>query len=84
MGIAEWLRDNGFEIIENTEAGLVLRIRPPHQLVDEADRVMKMLQDEFRFVFDPTKKTEDGLAASIQASYDPVTAEALLTITALT
>ncbi len=83
MGIAEWLRDNGFEIIEDNEAGLVLRIRPPHQLVDEANRIMQMLQNEYRFVFDPAKKVEDGLAASIQASYDPVTAEAHVTITAL-
>lgn len=83
MGIADWLRDNGYEIVEDTEAGLVLKIRPPHQLVDEADRVLKMLQDEFNFVFDPMKKVEDGLAASIEARYDPVTGDALLTITAL-
>lgn len=83
MGISDWLRDNGYEIIEDTESGLILKIRPPHQLVDEADRVMKLLQKEFSFVFDPMKKVEDGLAASIQATYDPVTGDALLLITAL-
>ena len=83
MGIPEWLRDNGFEIEDTTDAGVVLRIRPPHQLVDEADRIMKMLQDEFGMVFDPTKKHEDGLAASIHARYDPVTGDALVDITAI-
>lgn len=83
MGIADWLRDNGYEVIDNREAGLVLRVRPPHQLVDEADRIMKMLQDEYRFVFDPAKREEDGLAASMLATYDPVTGDALITVTAL-
>ncbi len=83
MGIANWLRNNGFEIVEDTDAGLILRIRPAANLVSEADRIMKALQDEFGFVFDPVKGAEDGLAASVQGTYDPVTGDAFVTVTAL-
>lgn len=83
MGIPDWLRSNGFNVVENTDAGIVLQIRPPKALVEESDRVMKMLQDEYSLVFDPVNGAEDGMIASIHATYDPITGDAFVTITAI-
>lgn len=82
MELTQWLAREGWHVLG--EDNHLLRIKgDPKRLTQEADQLLRDLQDNFGLVFDPSLKGEDGYAASIRAYYDPSTGEAVIEITAI-